>query len=500
MKHPWIKKWETAGIALVFLLLTACQGQGTDTDPATAFPGTVAPASAEITTGSPAFTDFLNSSAVTKEEPSASEFISVTQTAAASTVPETTVPPVTTPDTITTGTPETTKAPSTTNSPETTKIPETTKTPETTVPNLPKVRVPLTDSSSVITLMEDVMSNNLGVGMQAAVFSGGVLTAEYAAGLAIWDSSHPKNNVPMTTSHLIRCASLSKTVLAICAARMTELGMLDLDAPIGTTYWGQKFPVEFSMQDILTHTSPIYNMEDYYKSSTSATLALLLNRNNYRFSETGKYYSYNNYAVGIGGATIELILGGSTQAFMENYFYRDMQSEATWFPGDRQTGTYAYLYSYGTWLAMDLDDIKDRKDLGAGANSWVYAGGVFTSAGDLAKMYAMLANDGVYAGKRYLEADTVAMMETSRRSVTEDGITFDQCLILRHRENIYGQEELFYHTGSAFGVHAVAMYNPITTQGVVILTNGSGTRKDDNHIYSVCSLVAEALLNGEYFK
>ena len=488
-----------AVLVLLVLFLTACQGQGDGTDAVTPGLVTEAPTVAEKGTEAPDGTDGLPKTAGQTETSAVETDSSGLTTADA--VSDPAIPPETTEAPATANVPETTKEPETAKLPETTAVPETTpaqettSAPETTPPWTKWDGVPVTDSSSVIALMEAALADNFGVGMQAAVFSGGVLTAEYAAGLAVRDTSHPENNVPMTTSHLIRCASLSKTVLAICASRMTELGLLDLDAPIGTSYWGQKFPVEFSMRDIMTHTSPIYNMEDYYKASKSGTLALLLNKNNYRFSVSGVYYSYNNYAVGIGGATVELILGSSAQGFMEEYFYRDMQSEATWFPGDRVGGTYANLYSYGTWLALDRDGIMERKDCGTGANSWVYAGGVFTSAGDLAKMYAMLANDGVYAGKQYLQPETVAAMETVQRSVTEDGITFDQCLILRHRKNLYGQEELFYHTGSALGVHAVAMYNPLTTQGVVVMTNGSGTGKDENQIYSACAIVADALLN-----
>ena len=62
-----------------------------------------------------------------------------------------------------------------------------------------------------------------------------------------------------------------------------------------------------------------------------------------------------------------------------------------------------------------------------------------------------------------------------------------QALPLRHWADLYGREEIYYHTGSAYGVYNCASYDPETGDGVVVLTTGAAGSKDQYGIYKVCS-------------
>ena len=70
---------------------------------------------------------------------------------------------------------------------------------------------------------------------------------------------------------------------------------------------------------------------------------------------------------------------------------------------------------------------------------------------------------------------------------------FQQCLILRRQEDILGQDVLYYHTGSAYGVFALMTYNPETRNGVVVLTTGAPRNTDDRGLYALCADLSEKL-------
>ena len=108
---------------------------------------------------------------------------------------------------------------------------------------------------------------------------------------------------------------------------------------------------------------------------------------------------------------------------------------------------------------------------------------------------AILANDGVYDGVRYLSAGSVADMETPRFAIDylADTWPFEQCLVIRHQSDLMGRENIYYHTGSAYGVHSLLSYDPDTGDGVVVLTIGTPRRVNERGLYALCADISERL-------
>ena len=158
-----------------------------------------------------------------------------------------------------------------------------------------------------------------------------------------------------------------------------------------------------------------------------------------------------------------------------------------------------------------------------------YQGTVVTSgmgegmAVDMAKLVAVLVNDGVYKeqiygytevkdvengtelmvaeplpGKyketRLLTEESVADMETPRfRVELADYASFEQCLILRRQENVLDQDVLYYHTGSAYGVYSLMTYNPETQNGIVVISTGARRNMNEKGMYALCYDLMEIL-------
>ena len=129
----------------------------------------------------------------------------------------------------------------------------------------------------------------------------------------------------------------------------------------------------------------------------------------------------------------------------------------------------------------------------AGAGQFValnfFAGGFTCSAGDMARLAALLTEDGMYQGQQLLSAETVAFLEQPFGQ-TPNG--FYQCRPLRYRENMYGRDRIYYHTGSSYGFYGLVSYDPDTGDGVVAFTNGPRGDIDSWGVYQVCSQIAWA--------
>ena len=138
---------------------------------------------------------------------------------------------------------------------------------------------------------------------------------------------------------------------------------------------------------------------------------------------------------------------------------------------------YSVEQSVGTQESFHLEETP-------GENSIYYAGGLTISAEDLAKLVALLANDGVYQHRQLMQSESVALMETYCKQPLEDG-TF-QALPLLYVPWLYGRRGIYFHSGAAYGIYSCISYDPETGDGVVVLTSGASTGSQHYDIYDVC--------------
>ena len=337
----------------------------------------------------------------------------------------------------------------------------------------------------------DQISRKYGaVGVSVAWIEGGEVTDTWQYGNAV------QNSVAMNEDTKIRIASISKVILAMNIFKLVEEGIVDLDKSIGT-YWG--FPINnpsysnhtISLQSILTHTSSIADVEAKNVESK------LRNRSVFRNVEpsAASSWSYCNFAFGVAGTTIEKAANKTIYEISSNYFFTPMGIDAAFAPGRIQNKSLlASLYYAGGGLARSRETMSSYKGSDIPGNNAAYMmGGVCISAKDLAKMTSILINDGMYQGERYLTEKSVERMETAYCMGSQHGVSFVQCMPLDYKENIYGEENLYFHTGSSYGVYALLSYNPENKNGVIVLTTGASGQCDSYGIYSICGEIAELL-------
>ena len=326
------------------------------------------------------------------------------------------------------------------------------------------------------------------VGVSVALIENGKVIDTFAYGSAI------KGELPMTEDTKVRIASISKVFLGIATMISVENGTMDLDEDIGT-YWGFKIGTHASGDKItpralLTHTSSLYDTEDVSATYYNA-MANRLKGSGIRSIVSGDmgYYYYNNYAMDVLGMTIELANDKVLDDILSERIFDSLGIDAAFYSGDvKDTSNIATIYQSDGSIGMSASRMKNWHNGKPGSVGWAFAGGVTISVKDLGKMVAILSNDGMYEGTRYLSEESIKNLEYHEGNKTEE---YWQCQPLCYETDKYGQEEFYYHTGSAYGVLSLAGYNPETKQGIAVLTTGASKRDD------VCGDIAEILLNIE---
>ena len=359
-------------------------------------------------------------------------------------------------------------------------------------PPAPPVPQPQLTQTDVDEALADVMEDFSAVAVSVAAIENGQLSQSGAWGWAIRDERE------MTADTKLRVASLSKVAVGMCAMAMAQEGILDLDAPL-SAYWGESVQNPYTQaqptaRTLMSHSSSVKSLE--ISRGLSHLTSLLSRGSSWRSVEPGDVggWYYSNFGVCVLGTTLELASGQVLDDYFQSHFCQPMGLTASFFGGNLEEESLATLYnpsSVGrTAAAQAGESIPDQ--IGDGA-SW-YPGGLTISAVDLAKLVAVLADGGEYEGVSYLEPGTVAEMETPQFQV-DPGETsvFDQCLILRRQENILGRDQIYYHTGSAYGVFSLLTFDPDTGDGVVVLTTGTPRQADEHGLYALCSQLSADL-------
>lgn len=332
------------------------------------------------------------------------------------------------------------------------------------------------------------------VGVQVAVIRNGVVSDTYVYGSAT------KGVQEMTPDTKLRIASISKVVLGMVAVSLQEEGVIDVDADIGP-YWGAavrnpSYPdIPVTIRSILSHTSSIVMYGDSVSRTGTAIRSKLTSSSCFSRMVPGSIdsWGYNNYAFAVLGVTLEQAADETVNSIASRRFFDRLDIDASFGAANLDASRLATLYYHDGTVARTVSyQTAIAGNTYPGESGGCFAGGLTISAFDLAKLVAVLANDGVYDDQRLLSAESVALMETVFEQKVP-GNSFYQGLPLRYQTDLYGQDALYYHTGSAYGVYNCISYQPDSGNGVVVLTTGASAARDDYGIYKICGEISETV-------
>lgn len=139
--------------------------------------------------------------------------------------------------------------------------------------------------------------------------------------------------------------------------------------------------------------------------------------------EPDSKYQYSNAGINTAARIIEVVSGMSFEQFLDERLFKPLgMHETTFWPDEAQAARVAKSYKPGadkqgleeTTISQVQYPLTDRRN-----RYPMPAGGLFSSATDLARFYQMLANGGQFDGRRYVSEAAVKQL-TSKQ--TPDGV------------------------------------------------------------------------------
>ena len=362
----------------------------------------------------------------------------------------------------------------------------------TPTPEPPPTPEPLITQEELEALAARAGEDHGAMGLQAAVIQDGEVIAQAAWGWAV------NGQVSMTTDHKMRCASLTKVSVGLCAGVLMDQGLLDPQADL-SDYWGVDvgspyYPdVPITADILLTHTSTLADVSGSLSALKGSSARQRLAGSGFLGGKPGEAgsWAYNNYGFSVLGMTLELAAGQVLDRVMGDALLEPMGIDAAFEAGSvADTGLLCPLYQ-GRSMTRSVETQLGYVCIDQpGYRGNYFAGGFTCSAGDMAKLAALLAEDGAYQGEQLISPESVAYLE---EPAFRTGSGFFQCHPLRLREDMYGRDRLYYHTGSSYGFYGLVSYDPDTGDGVVVFSTGASGATDQYGVYSVCADIARAV-------
>jgi CubicO group peptidase (beta-lactamase class C family) len=249
---------------------------------------------------------------------------------------------------------------------------------------------------------------------------------------------------PMTTDALFWIASISKPMTATCLMMLVDQGRVKLDDPVErhlSEFHGQMLIAErrpdrlvlkkpghpITVREILSHTSGLVERSPLEREldmvslregvSTYASAPLLF--------EPGSRYEYCNPGINTVGRLIEVVSGMRFEEFMETRLLGPLgMNDTTFWPSDDQLKRLAKSYRPRA-DRKGLEEIKITQFTYplSDRNRHPYpAGGLFSTAADVAVFCRMIMNGGFHDGKRLLsERSLRAMTSTQSGNLQNQG-------------------------------------------------------------------------------
>jgi CubicO group peptidase (beta-lactamase class C family) len=249
---------------------------------------------------------------------------------------------------------------------------------------------------------------------------------------------------PMKPDTIFQIASMTKPVTAMGILMLEEEGKLSIEDPVekhlpefrgqqlitkkeGSTVTLGKASRPITIKDLLTHTSGLRGSSppgfgDLYarRNRTLAEATIAISQWPLEF-EPGTKWSYCNTGIDTLGRIIEVCSGKSYEAFLDERLFRPLGMKDTFFyPNQEQKTRVATLYKKDKdGLARSENFIGDA----VGGRFPLPAGGMFSTAPDLLKLYQMVLDRGTAGGRRYLSESSLATMTRNHACDLKAGFT-----------------------------------------------------------------------------
>jgi len=232
-------------------------------------------------------------------------------------------------------------------------------------------------------------------------------------------------NRKMRTDDIFWIASMSKPITSVCVAILADDGKLNLDDPlakflpefaglmVGRTGETVKPSRPITLRDVMTHTSGLGEMTSREPHLTLAETSQRLSRQPLLF-QPGSRWAYSTAGMDLLGRVVEVASGVPFDKFLRKRVLDPLRMKDTAFwIAPKKESRWAHSYRWNApagkleettipYLYNTVVTDRGRPPLGGA--------GLFATAGDIARFYRMMLNQGTLDGQRILKPGTVAEM------------------------------------------------------------------------------------------
>ena len=242
---------------------------------------------------------------------------------------------------------------------------------------------------------------------------------------------------PMRPDALFWIASQSKPMTATALMMLVDEGKVNVEDPVEKylpEFKGQMVPAErdaqhvllrkpshpIKVREILSHTSGL-PFKSPMEEPTLDQLPLRVAVRSYALVplefEPGTKYQYSNAGINTAGRIIEVVSGVPYEQFMEKRLFKPLgMKDTTFWPSVSQLKRLAESYKPATNNAglQKITVTQLRYPLNDRTRQPMPAGGLFSTAQDVARFCRMILNGGELDGKRYLSQAAVRQMTSKQ--------------------------------------------------------------------------------------
>ncbi len=307
---------------------------------------------------------------------------------------------------------------------------------------------------------------------------------------------HKSEKAPATIHSAFAAGSISKSFTAVGIMQLIEQGKVDLDAPVSR--YIKEFSLlprydvqEYTIRRFLTHSAGIPSDNLYGitgEDPISKDELIKRMQSQHQTLPPGKIYQYSNIGYTVLGLVIERVTGRSFEEYMQTEILAPLKMSNSSFDIDYIQSEEHICKGYNK-KGKEHDYYESRE---------VPAGGLLTSANDLAHYAQMYLNGGVYKGQQVLFKQSIQNMWTVQNSDVALDYDFKTGLCWRNTPkagvSIIDVVPIWWHSGSTVLFCSQLIFFPEQEMAVLVLCNTRkcGTTK------AIANMIAEAVLEEQF--
>jgi CubicO group peptidase (beta-lactamase class C family) len=223
----------------------------------------------------------------------------------------------------------------------------------------------------------------------------------------------------MRTDDLFWVASMTKPIAAITVMMLQDEGKLSVDDPVekylpefknqwmvaaksNSTASLVRAPRAITIRDLMTHTSGLGDVPAPRSDCSLAELVMAYSQMPLNFTP-GSKWSYCNSGINTLGRIVEVISGTPWAEFVQKRVFDPLDmDDTTFWPTERQSRRVATSYQKGTNGLAPTKVFFLKGELSDRSRTAFPAGGLYSTAEDMAKFYRAMLNGGTLDGDRIL--------------------------------------------------------------------------------------------------